>query len=105
MIGRREHVETAPVDRISMESFTLPILVEHTGARGFGGRESCALLVVIGVPAGDFLGREGNVEIAIEVGVERRHPRECPPHTFLEGLELAQRRRKTAIIVTSRWLR
>ena len=68
------------------------ILVEHAVSRHVFNRNLPPFVVVIDLPLGDLVRREGDVEIVVEVAAEGRHPFEAPAHALFHHRDLCQRR-------------
>src|SRR5215471_5735074 len=92
IIRAYKDVEPAGVGRISVQYLTVLVLDEGAQARGLFAGKFRHLVVVLHLAARLFFRRERDVEIAIEVVAERRHPFELPSHPFLVGLYFGERR-------------
>src|SRR5215510_9551296 len=55
-------------------------------------RRGYVFIVVVGAARRDLVGRERDVEVVVELGVVRRHPRKTPPHPLADDLDRAERR-------------
>src|SRR5262249_19169557 len=86
---------TAPaIGRICVEDVTSVVLVENASARKVLdiSRPIRSLpKIVMRAPRGDVLRPERDVEVIVEIAVERRDPQEFPSHSFANGLDFFDR--------------
>src|SRR5262245_12950874 len=71
-----------------MEELTVRIFIEYAGAGRFLGSEFLHSVVVVHLALRQFLLRERNVKVVVEVTPVRRHPLEAPTHALLECFDL-----------------
>src|SRR4029453_7550756 len=91
VVGGVHHVEAAGETGIGMEDIPGLIAVKHADSRRFLAAKARGSEIVFAASL-DFLRRERNAVVVIEIVVAGRQPVEGPAHPLLEGGKLWQRR-------------
>src|SRR5262245_32161328 len=90
-VDTKELFAAAAIGRVGMEDLAAVVLVENaiTGEIFDPGRPFRRSSEIVESAAGsNLLGREGDVEVVVEIAAVRRNPGEAPPHTFADGFDL-----------------
>src|SRR5579883_334674 len=91
LVRSDQALETTGVRGVGVENIAGFVPVKDADARRLLGAEALPAIVVFHL-AGEFLRREVNAEIALEVVPERRDPVEAPAHALPECLDAPHRR-------------
>ena len=96
VIGAEECVEAARVGGVGQEDIAGLIFRKHAQSRKLlvdvARVDRNRAEIVVDLARGDQLFPEGDVEVVVEVALERRHPRKVPTHAFPVGQDLGERR-------------
>jgi hypothetical protein len=88
MVGAVKHIQPAGVTGVGVVDDAGIVAVEGAQPRQLLQPGAACLVVVTVIPGLDFFPGEGNFEIPIEIGIERRHPLELPSHALTIPLQL-----------------
>src|SRR5262249_1976807 len=88
IVVRAEEVDAASVSRIGMEYVACIVPGEDADALTLGHPGRHPAEIVYGAPATDFILRERDAIVEIEIGRVRGHPIEAPAHPLAIGGEL-----------------
>src|SRR5215468_5676198 len=91
-VNADELLAPAPIGRVGVEDLSSFVLEEDAVAGAVLQAGIHVFVVVEGTPCRDVLRRERDVKVVVEVGVVRRDPREAPPHSLTDRLDLLDRR-------------
>src|SRR5215472_15231349 len=84
VVGHVEHVNASCVGRVGVKHLLgSGVPVEDADTGQFGNRHARARVVVLTLPVGDLLRREGYAVVAVEIAVAYRDPLEGPTHALL----------------------
>src|SRR2546423_5647004 len=85
VVRAHHHLHAAPVGRVGVKDIARVVFVEDADAWPFLRCEGPLAVVVVELALGHFLRREGDAEVAVEVGAMRGHPLELPAHAPAKG--------------------
>src|SRR5262245_26646590 len=88
-LGAEELLAAAPVGGVRVEDLARVVLEEDAVAGEILKTRLDVAEVVVAAPGRDLLGREGDVEVVVEVRAVGRDPAKAPSHPRAHGLDLA----------------
>src|SRR5262245_15228288 len=88
VVGAEELLAAAPVGGVRVEDLARVVLEEDAVAGEILKTRLDVAEVVVAAPGRDLLGREGDVEVVVEVRAVGRDPAKAPSHPRAHGLDL-----------------